>query len=1026
MKKNNFENEVWKTPLLPTLPTEVYGVKKCTVSLADRQEKSWQFFEEKVEEMPSPYAEKQDFDFSSLDEKGWKPVVVPGSLTMQGWDIENNREYYYRRKVTIPEDFAGRQLWLRFEGVYSSSRVWVNGRYLYTHIGGFTPFDCDLSAFSREKEITLVVGVADIEGKEEGIWNPEQEHLGDSSWASFYAHHNLCGILRGVTMYAVDDCFLGRMHLQTVRAGDGAELDTATAVCVPLGESAEDLSLHLELFDENGGRKAELRESLKGAEKLEAPEFSRGQPDEEWCRTHDKAHENDLWNSRRFLSTVPNEYETMDVYALTTKIAVPDPVFWDAEHPHLYTLVLSLQKNGKTIQKNEIKTGLRLLDFGGSNGSDRNRLYVNGREIKLRGVCRHDVSWRYGRSMSEEEELQEILAYKRNNVNFIRTSHYPASDHLLSLCDQYGIYVELENAACFKGSNGVDIYCPPEDFVNGFAEMVEYSRNHPSVIIWSLGNESGFDETAAFRTEYNYIKEADPGRPVIFSYPFTVDSKPLPYDIYSMHYQDVGGDLGKADMPKLHDEFAHVPCYNLCDLKTDNQVRCQWGESIRRGWNNIFETDGALGCAIWGGVDDVFLLPEKVQIRHQCHSNGKAVGYGEWGAVLDIYQREKPEAYLTKKAFTPVLLDRRNSSVQVDGLLLSLKNRFDHTDLKELRVRCTNEDGTVLYDGVFPASVPPHTVAEVKLPLAGEGKRVLLEFYQDALLIESEWIGERTEAVNRKTEVLAPTLEDSFQEIVYRTIRFSMRMRKQDGAVSLYQARTGEELISNWVPYGKGCQETPRRVQVTSHWNSGQPELIAVSSFEDGTSAVLKLIFNGTAVKVDYQCIPSPAARAQMEKSGLAICLCGQAESVSWEKDGLYTVYPKEHIGRLSGTAWAEGPERTPYGEKPAHAWGLDTEDPFLFTDEENCRRNVTRDFQTTRDHIQWYCVQMENGWKFTILPEGKNCSAMVERNENGDRLLLTKGNRFSSIGWGNDCGELLGEADFHLAFTVIPERNKK
>ena len=224
MKRGNniFETKIWKTPLLPTLPTEVYGVKKCTVSLADRQEKSWQFFEEKVEEMPSPYAEKQDFDFSSLDEKGWKPVVVPGSLTMQGWDIENNREYYYRRKVTIPEDFAGRQLWLRFEGVYSSSRVWVNGRYLYTHIGGFTPFDCNLSAFSREKEITLVVGVADIEGKEEGIWNPEQEYLGDSSWASFYAHHNLCGILRGVTMYAVDDCFLGRMHLQTVRAGDGA------------------------------------------------------------------------------------------------------------------------------------------------------------------------------------------------------------------------------------------------------------------------------------------------------------------------------------------------------------------------------------------------------------------------------------------------------------------------------------------------------------------------------------------------------------------------------------------------------------------------------------------------------------------------------------------------------------------------------------------------------------------------------------------------------------------------------------
>lgn len=1026
MNKNIFENEIWKAPLLPVLPTEVKGIKNCTVSLADRQEKNWQFLGEKVEGVPSPYAEKQDFDFSGLDEKGWEPVVVPGSLTMQGWDIENNREYYYRTKITVPENFAGKRLWLRFEGVYSSSRVWVNGRYVRSHIGGFTPFDCDLSDFSRERELTLVVGVADVEGKEEGNWNPKHEQLGDSSWASFYAHHNLCGILRGVTLYAVDDCFLGRTHLQTVKEGEETELDLMAAVCVSSGETAENLSLHLELFDEEGKLQAEAQESFKEAEKLVSPEFSGIQPSEEWCRTHAEAHENDIRNSRRFLPTGQNEYEVMDVYALTTKMAIPSPVFWDAEHPHLYTLVLSLQKDGKTIQKNEIKTGLRLLDFGGSNGSDRNRLYVNGKEIKLRGVCRHDVSYRYGRSMSKEEELQEILAYKRNNINFIRTSHYPASDHLLSLCDQYGIYVELENAACFKGANGVDIYCPPQDFVSGFAEMVEYSRNHPSVIIWSLGNESGFDATAAFRTEYDYIKKADPSRPVIFSYPFTVDSKPVPYDIFSMHYQDVEGALGRADMPKLHDEFAHVPCYNLCDLKTDNQVRCQWGESIRRGWENIFETDGALGCAIWGGVDDAFLLPEEVQIRHQCHSDGKAVGYGEWGAVLDIYQREKPEAYLTKKAFSPVLLDRKESSVQEKALVLSLKNRFDHTDLKELRLRCTSEEGKVLYDGVFPDTILPHTSGEVKLPLAAEEKRVLVEFYQKELLVESEWIGEKAEAVKTEPEALTLTMEDSFREIVYRSIKLSMRMRKQDGAVSLYQARTAEELISNWLPYVKGCQETERRVQVTSWWNGGQPELTAVSSFEDGTAAVLKMIFAGTKVKVDYQCVPSPGMRAQMEKSGLALCLGSQAVAVSWEKDGLYTVYPEEHIGRLSGTAYAEGPERTPYGEKPAHVWGLDTENPFLFTDRENQERTVTRDFETTRAHIRWYAAELKNGWKLTVIPEGKDCSAMVERSENGDRLLITKGNRYASIGWGNYCGDPLGESELHLAFTLIPERTEK
>ena len=217
MRENIFESKIWKTPLLPVLPKEVQGIKNGTISLADREEKNWQFFGGEAEGVPSPYAEKQDFDFSQLEEKGWEPVIVPGSLTMQGWDIENNREYYYRTKITVPEDFAGRKIRIRFEGVYSSSRVWVNGRYVRTHIGGFTPFDCDLSDFSGERELTLVVGVADIEGKEDGIWNPEQEQLGDTSWASFYAHHNLCGILCGVTLYAVDDCFLGRTQLQTVR-----------------------------------------------------------------------------------------------------------------------------------------------------------------------------------------------------------------------------------------------------------------------------------------------------------------------------------------------------------------------------------------------------------------------------------------------------------------------------------------------------------------------------------------------------------------------------------------------------------------------------------------------------------------------------------------------------------------------------------------------------------------------------------------------------------------------------------------
>lgn len=928
--------------------------------------------------------------------------------------------------VRIPNDFAGKRVYLRFEGVYSHCRIWINNRYIRTHIGGFTPFDCDLTPFSDQREVTLIVGVADIEGSEEGIWNPNQEQLGDSSWASFYAHHNVCGILRNVTLFALGSCFIGRTHFSARRTEDRTILDASVAVCVPKGTTADGLSLQLQLTDPDGHTQASFSGEVTEQFHTEPPVLPEPEmhPDEKWCQSHPESHANDERNSARFIPSFCNEYDSMELYSLQTSLPVTHPVLWDAEHPYLYTLSVSLLKNGKPLQRNDIQTGLRILGYGGMDGGDSNKLYVNGKEIKLRGVCHHDVSYRYGRSMSEEEELHEILTYKRCNINFIRTSHYPVSEHMLSLCDRYGIYVELENAACFKGANGVDIYCPPQDFVCSFAEMVEYSRNHPSVILWSLANESGFEASYAFRTEYDYIKEADPTRPVIFSYPDTVDSRPRPYDVFSMHYQDVSGSLGLPDIPKLHDEFAHVPCYNLSDLRQDNNVRCQWGESIRRGWKNIFDTDGALGCAIWAAVDDVFLLPEGIPIRHQCHSDGRTAGYGEWGAVLDIYQREKPEAYLTKKAFSPVLLDTEQSHLSENNLHLQLQNRFDHTDLNELHLRCISAENAVLYEGRFPESILPHLSGNADITLSDKSQRVLAEFYQGTLLVESEWIGTQAEPLPLPScKPMALTfMEKTPEEAVYRSAYLSLRIDQQSGELLLYRSGTAERLICGWEPYQKGCARTKRSVQITHQPKGGQAQITETSTFEDGTAAVLKLTFTGTQVHTDCQFYPSSAAMSEIEKAGVAIRLAHPANAVSWKRSGLYTVYPPEHIGRLSGTAYAADPQKPAYGEKPENAWFKDTVDPFLFSDQENSARSVTRDFQTTRDHIHQYRVNLADNWNLTVYPEDPDHSAMVERRGQEDWLLITKGCRYPGTGWGNYCGEMLDDASWHTAFTLTLE----
>lgn len=114
----------------------------------------------------------------------------------------------------------------------------------------------------------------------------------------------------------------------------------------------------------------------------------------------------------------------------------------------------------------------------------------------------------------------------------------------------------------------------------------------------------------------------DPTRPCIYSFPDTGEPYELA-DIYSKHYAYISGNLGSWDRPTLHDEYAHISCYNLDELQRDVNVRNFWGESIKKAWENIFTTDGALGGALWGGIDDVFYIPEGTSERWASHSDGR-------------------------------------------------------------------------------------------------------------------------------------------------------------------------------------------------------------------------------------------------------------------------------------------------------------------------------------------------------------------------------------------------------------------
>lgn len=910
---------------LPPFPQSVNKVKKCTNLLTDRTEKFWKFLFEEIKNIPNVYNENQDYDFGVIDEEKWQSVVVPSSLVMQGFNIENNIEYYYKRTVNIPKDYKGNRVFLRFEGIYSNARIWINNKFCASHIGGFTAWDVDVTEFVECESITLVVGVADMEGNRKFPWNTDGKYKSNSAWASYYAHHNIGGIIRDITMFCLPEKSIEKTHINTAVNGSSstAKIDmTFSSKCIGL-------VLHADIVREN---------EIKASKIIHI-------------------------NSKN----------------ISFEIDVLSADLWDTEHPNLYTLVTSLyDENDNVLQKNETKFGFREITYGGKNGTEKNKIYVNGKEIKLRGVCRHDVSRLYGRSITKDDIYKEIKTYKEHNINHIRTSHYPASDYMLEVCDELGMYVEQENAACFKGANGFDIYNPPEDFLNSFKEMVEYSRNHPSVIIWSIANESGFEKSRGFRDCYNYIKKEDLSRPVIFSYPWTVNSKPLPYDIFSKHYEKVTSNLGKSDMPILHDEFAHVPCYNIQDLEYDNSCRVFWGESIKRGWDNIFNTSGALGCDIWAAIDDVFYLPEKGVEKHQTHLKGECAGYGEWGCIFDGFKRLKPEAYLTKKAFSPVKIN--NTDIYGDEIRFNIQNRFDHTNLNEVYVTVKDKDSNLLYSGKIKENIEPHANGIVSLFPVNCSDNMTVEFLFDDIVVESEAL--------KKEYKLLQIIPD------YVNVEYGENFIRISTAEDTAAVIDGMHLYTGLNNFSLLCKGLSK---VNEHTYS--------ADFGFGRVFLLTVCEEGDKLNIRVKPKNKLSSLYAVGEIGVDIKIKDNVDSVSWIRDSLYSYYPENHIARNFGTAFRKGNVHN-YDDTDMSfiTWEQDMS-AFAYY-EKNSKYNylASNDFKTKRLKIKSYLVNMSCERKILVKTDCADINAYV--NPFNSKLQISKGNYKKSILWGNYFGE--------------------
>lgn len=932
------------------------------------------------------------WQFRYSPDSKWDKIQVPGEPAMQGYAIEHDKPFTYRKSFTVPADYAGKHTILRFDGVYSYARLFVNDTFVREHHGGFTRWETDVTPFVRP-------------GKKNEIRLEVTDRLDDISYASGYAHHPIGGILRDVTLFALPETCLYDFYAET----------------------------HLDAAYEDAVLKIGYSSPVAGGAEVA------------YTLTDPSGRRYPLAQSRFPLEEGGNMNELL----------VKNPLKWDAEHPNLYTLTITLSKDGKEIGRFDRRIGFRDVKI------EKDRMLVNGMPVKLRGACRHDIHPTLGRTTTAELDSLDVILFKRSNMNFVRTSHYPPTERFLEYCDRYGIYVESETAVCFVDTYRQKNYAPGKTqdsaeftprYLSQCREMVKSFRSHPSILFWSIGNESVYGTN--FQQCWDWVKATDKTRPVIFSYPGSVGEKKPVYDILSMHYQDVNGNLNQWNrsthgfqgegIPALFDEWAHPACYTYATLQEDPNIREFWGHSIERMWSGLFDAPGGLGGAIWGYVDETFMLPEPkvgtafwkefARTAKPEDYQGKCVGYGEWG-IVDVWRREKPEFWATKKAYSPVRLMTTEVASFLSGqrLLLPLYNRFDHTDLDEIKIRYT-------YKGVekeLPApSIAPHQKGLLVIPAEAweEGELLSICFYTaTGELLDAEQVSLGSDYHVRLADSEASPVngvlqvEETAGMMTIKGDGFEIPFSKETGLIS--NATSKGQVIIEKGPFlhldinlnhltGAEVRKSARKFLTSdSDWKKqsltytrkeGAVEVALSGFYQDVQTDILIRISPTGEMNVSYVVAGQP--NGYLRETGLSFYLPERLDYLQWERKGMWSCYPEGAFAGNTGETSLYNPKQVRYGENPAQPWSADTHNYYYWADAgANCDRPLTQMAKGMKENIYRYTLSA-TGVKAGLTVCSPDASLACRTSKRGDgQLMLYINNRwdYPEIAWGNYCKTL-------------------
>ena len=641
----------------------------------------WQMhYSDTVEGRPIGF-ESLDFDLSSFN-----TVEVPSHIQLQGYDKPQyvNTQYpwdgredihpphipklhnptaSYVRMFEVPSDWDN-DVFISFQGVETAFNVWCNGKYVGYSEDSFTPSEFNLTSFiKRGAENKLAVQVY---------------KYSSASWLEDQDFWRMSGIFRDVYLFTkptthVEDFF--------VKTPLNKTYDHAQVIIDMKILNATNTVILVKLIDADG---------LVVATK-----------------------------------EVTGDEESQLV------LDVDKPSLWSAEKPYLYTLEMQLTSGGEIVEAITYPVGIREFKM------ENKIMKINGKRIVFRGVNRHEFSATRGRSITKEDMEWDVLFMKSHNLNAVRTSHYPNDSYFYELCDKYGLYVideaNLETHGSWQilGEAKHNEHTLPDDkeewlasVIDRASSVLERDKNHPSIIIWSCGNESYGGEVIYKMSEF--FRNRDKTRLV--------------------HYEGIWWDRRFNDTSDME---SHMYTYAV-DVKKylDNDpekpfILCEYSHAMANSCGGLDryialenEYEMYQGGFIWDFIDQVIHTKDrygKPFLAYGGDFDDRPSDYNFCtNGIVSAKREPTTKSLAIKKAYAPFV-------IKVDGNLVTIQNKHLFTDLNEYKLQwCIEADEKEVAKDTFVMDLPPLQTAKINLDLP------VVKFKEECVLTVSIHLKEET------------------------------------------------------------------------------------------------------------------------------------------------------------------------------------------------------------------------------------------------------------------------------------------